>query len=208
MADSKISQLPSAAVPLAGTELIPVVQAGVTDSVSIANLTKGRSVSAADYVMTVGNLVPTANKGVNFTANTPAAGMTNQLLNWYEEGVWTPSLIPSTSGSISLSTANGKYIRIGSMVTIVAFVSVNAVVAPTGELRLSGLPFIISAGGGGSFSPFAFGLAASATTSLVGNPSSTNTYAVISKYASGGVSNLASDVQIGTGMFISFSYFV
>ena len=35
---------------------------------------------------TSGNLVPvTPAKGINFTANTPAAGMTSQLLNWYEE---------------------------------------------------------------------------------------------------------------------------
>jgi hypothetical protein len=62
--------------------------------------------------------------------------------------------------------------------------------------------------GGGSFAPFAYGLAATAITSLVGNPSVTNTYAVISKYALGGVSNLAGDVQNGTGMLISFSYLV
>jgi len=36
------------------------------------------------------NLVQgTAAKGVNFTANTPAAGMTSQLPTWYEQGTWT-----------------------------------------------------------------------------------------------------------------------
>lgn len=33
MADLKISQLPNASIPLAGTEVLPIVQAGVTDKV-------------------------------------------------------------------------------------------------------------------------------------------------------------------------------
>lgn len=38
MADLKISQLPNASVPLAGTEVLPIVQAGVTDKVTVDNL--------------------------------------------------------------------------------------------------------------------------------------------------------------------------
>ena len=45
MADSKISALPAATTPLAGTEVLPVVQGGTTDKVTVANLTAGRSVS-------------------------------------------------------------------------------------------------------------------------------------------------------------------
>jgi hypothetical protein len=47
MANSKISALPSATTPLAGTEVLPVVQGGVTEQVSVANLTAGRNVSAS-----------------------------------------------------------------------------------------------------------------------------------------------------------------
>ena len=116
MSNSKISALPSATTPLAGTEVLPVVQSSTTKQVSIANLTAGRSVSAADYVMSTGNLVPsTAAKGINFTANTPAAGMTSQLLNWYEEGTWTPSFSHS-GGSTPTQTSTGKYTRVGNLV--------------------------------------------------------------------------------------------
>ena len=45
MANSKISALTSATTPLAGTETVPIVQSGVTDQVSVANLTDGRLVS-------------------------------------------------------------------------------------------------------------------------------------------------------------------
>ena len=164
MANTKISALSSATTPLSGSEIVPINQSGVTDSVSVANLTAGRTVSGTnfisgsdsatfnvvagstttgpgvqaygksagaapgwvvytsgtadfvgthawykndfagtstyyggwysngDYKINAGNLVPsTAGKGINFTANTPASGMTSQLLNWYEEGTWTPT---------------------------------------------------------------------------------------------------------------------
>lgn len=47
MADVKISALPAASTPLAGTELVPIVQSGVTEQVTVANLTAGRTVAAA-----------------------------------------------------------------------------------------------------------------------------------------------------------------
>ena len=46
MADVKISGLPASTVPLAGTEVLPIVQGGATKQVSIANVTAGRAVSA------------------------------------------------------------------------------------------------------------------------------------------------------------------
>lgn len=45
MADTKISGLPASTTPLAGTEVLPVVQGGVTKQVSVANLTAGRATS-------------------------------------------------------------------------------------------------------------------------------------------------------------------
>ena len=46
MADLKISQLTGATTPLAGTEVLPIVQSGTTKQVSVANLTSGRDVQA------------------------------------------------------------------------------------------------------------------------------------------------------------------
>ena len=45
MADKKISALTGASTPLAGTEVLPIVQSGSTVKVSIANVTAGRAVS-------------------------------------------------------------------------------------------------------------------------------------------------------------------
>lgn len=47
MADKKISALPAASTPLAGTEVLPVVQSGTTDKVSVSDLTSGRTVDMA-----------------------------------------------------------------------------------------------------------------------------------------------------------------
>jgi hypothetical protein len=145
MSNSKISALTSASTPLAGTEVLPIVQSSATTKVTIANITAGRSVSAADYVMSTGNLVPsTAAKGINFTANTPAAGMTSQLLNWYEEGTWTPTL--SSSGTpptvTSYTTRYGSYTRTGNRVFITCHVRATLSAIGTGTPTLTGLPFL------------------------------------------------------------------
>lgn len=47
MADKKISALTAATTPLAGTEVLPIVQSGSTVQVSVANLTAGRAVGAS-----------------------------------------------------------------------------------------------------------------------------------------------------------------
>lgn len=46
MADLKISQLTGATTPLAGTEVLPIVQSSTTKQVSVANLTAGRAIAA------------------------------------------------------------------------------------------------------------------------------------------------------------------
>ena len=71
MANTKISALSSATTPLSGSEIVPVNQSGVTDSVSVANLTAGRAVSAASLSLTSLPL-PTTSGGTgltSFTAN-------------------------------------------------------------------------------------------------------------------------------------------
>jgi hypothetical protein len=70
--------------------------------------------NTGDIKMLRGNLVQgTASKGINFTANTPAAGMTSQLLNWYEEGAWTPTLTSGSGTITTVGTCAGKYTRMG-----------------------------------------------------------------------------------------------
>jgi len=87
MADTKISALPASTTPLAGTEVLPIVQGGATVKVSVANLTAGRAISASSLTASTGDLtISTANKGVSSsgglflqTSATVAAGGTLDL---------------------------------------------------------------------------------------------------------------------------------
>ena len=87
--------------------------------------------------LSTGNIVQgTAAKGINFTANTPAAGMSSQLLNWYEEGTWTPSV----GGTATYNIQSGKYTRIGRQVTISGDLYIN-VIGTGSTQNISGVPF-------------------------------------------------------------------
>jgi hypothetical protein len=232
MADSTISALPVSTVPLAGTEVLPIVQSGVTKKVSVENLTVGKTVTSAAllaesnnsfnpvtlatfrntqipataknirllfqckdtvgtnkdaaYIQTVssgnigvssfeiatrvsdvvansfeittardvkatsGNFIPgTAAKGVNFTANTPAAGMTSQLLNWYEEGTFTPNQGAGLT-LVGAFSSTGRYTRIGRQVSISGTVTgaTSVAVAAAGVIT-SNLPFAAGTSGHG-----------------------------------------------------------
>jgi hypothetical protein len=80
MADKKISALPAATTPLAGTEVLPIVQGGTTDQVSVANLTAGRAVSAAqldvDNIRLDANTISTTNTNGNLTLDPNGSGYT------------------------------------------------------------------------------------------------------------------------------------
>ena len=110
----------------------------------------------------------TAAKGINFTANTPAAGMTSQLLNWYEEGTWTP-----TQGAglvvVGTFTSSGRYTRVGRLVTVTATLGGSTSIACTaGGAFTTGLPYTPS---GGNSSGSAANSNALGTVLLVGSTS-------------------------------------
>lgn len=52
MADTKISALTGAATPLAGTEVLPIVQSGATVKVAVSDLTAGRAVNVLSLTST------------------------------------------------------------------------------------------------------------------------------------------------------------
>lgn len=97
-----------------------------------------------DVNLSTGNITQgTAAKGFNFTANTPAAGKTSQLLNWYEEGVWTTGMT-ADGGTVTLSFDKLNYTRSGRIVSISGEIVVSAISSPTGDIYIS-IPFTNSA---------------------------------------------------------------
>lgn len=94
--------------------------------------------------VTSGNIVVgTAAKGIDFSANTGAAGETGALLNWYEEGTFTTSMTCGTSGTITLDSNENTlaYTRIGRVVYISGQIAISSVGSPTGTVTLNNLPF-------------------------------------------------------------------
>ena len=94
-----------------------------------------------------------ASGGLQFNGDTAAAN----ALDDYEEGTFTATLVPSTSGSITLNSGiqTGFYTKIGQQVTVRGYLVVQSVSVPVGgEIYLRGLPFTTNGGGGASVTFF------------------------------------------------------
>jgi hypothetical protein len=143
MADTKISALTASTTPLAGTEVLPIVQGGVTKQVSVANLTAGRAVSAASVTASTGNfVVGTSGQGIDFSA-TPGTG-TSELFADYEEGDWTPTYSSGYS-SVGYDDRLARYLKIGKQVTVWGRIDTSgASSANATQIIISGLPFTSS----------------------------------------------------------------
>lgn len=118
-----------------------------------ANFTVARTDAAqsltGDQTLATGNIIQgTAAKGINFTANTPAAGMTSQLLNWYEEGNYSPT-ITALTGTITTSSGTVYYTRTGRQVTLNYTITITTNGTGAGQLIVS-TPIACAYYGGGS----------------------------------------------------------
>lgn len=204
MADKKISALTAATTPLAGSEVLPIVQGGVTVKVSVDDLTAGKLVTTGPIVsvgtgkdrlviepqnagsgalvlgtnaagnaytpvlidgsltkLSVGGvevartnsngIAPVAGKGIDFSANANAPGMTSEVLTWYEEGTWTPNQGAGlvVTGSFS---STGTYTRIGRQVTVRGTLSGSTNIAANAVgVMCSNLPFASAADTPGNY---------------------------------------------------------
>lgn len=92
MADLKISQLTGATTPLAGTEVLPIVQASTTVKVAVSDLTAGRQVALSSAV---------AGTGL-----TPIAWVLNANSSFYQVGS-----ISSVIGTAGIGGVGTEYVR-------------------------------------------------------------------------------------------------
>jgi hypothetical protein len=95
-----------------------------------------------DQTIIGGNLViGTAGKGIDFSSDPSAPGMTSELLDDYEEGTWTPA-VTSFSGTITtVGSVFGTYTKIGRQVTVFAFCTITTNGTGGTLLQVKGLPF-------------------------------------------------------------------
>lgn len=131
MADLKISQLTSASIPLAGTEVVPLVQSGTTKKVAVSDFTTGRAVSALSLALT-GTPLPVTSGGTglaSWTANgipyasatttlTSSTAMTYDGTNWLLGALNTGNNYQVTTGGVySSQSVSPSLMRSAAMVT-------------------------------------------------------------------------------------------
>jgi hypothetical protein len=157
MANSKISALPAASTPLAGTELVPVVQGGITEQVSVANLTAGRTVAMSNATVGSGGTTSFATgivlNGTNNAGNGAyIQGQRNSSPAWFLGD--TAAALGSGTGYITyvyganpfiVYTANGEALNITSSQDVKATLG-NFVVGTSGK----GIDFSATPGTGTS----------------------------------------------------------
>jgi hypothetical protein len=80
--------------------------------------------------------------GLAFPASDVAVANANTLDD-YEEGTWTPTLSPVTTGTITVASPNlCGYTKIGRVVTVNGLIEANSVSSPVGAtVNVGGLPF-------------------------------------------------------------------
>jgi len=91
-----------------------------------------------------GNLViGTSGKGIDFSADGQAAGMTSELLDDYEEGTWSPTIVGSAvAGTVTYDARNASYTKIGRLVHVEVFMVYSAGTG-SGFLLIGNLPYAV-----------------------------------------------------------------
>ena len=101
------------------------------------------SIYAAGNIKTDGNInIGTSGKGISFSPTGDGSGsMSSELLDDYEEGSWTPAC------GATLSTAVGKYTKIGNQVTVYYhLVTTGGLPTSTSQVIITGLPYTSNSG--------------------------------------------------------------
>jgi len=99
-----------------------------------------------NQTITNGNVIVSSGYGIDFSATEQSGGMTSQLLNWYEEGTWTPVLaFGGASVGITYAAQAGTYTRTGRVVTGRFVIVLSSKGSSTGTATIKGLPFTAGA---------------------------------------------------------------
>jgi len=90
----------------------------------------------------VGGATPAASgAGITFPATKSPSSDANTLDD-YEEGTWTPTLgVNGFNNSATLSSASGRYTKVGRLITVQCTLGMSGFCRPTGYVQVNGLPF-------------------------------------------------------------------
>ena len=93
-------------------------------------------------ITNAGNLKFPNGHGIDFGSSSNTGGMTNELLNDYEEGTFTPQMHDGNGSNTNLTVNSGAcfYTKIGRLVNVSGIVTLNDT-GKSGEMVLTHLPF-------------------------------------------------------------------
>jgi len=144
MANTKISALPASTTPLAGTEVLPIVQSSTTKQVSVANLTAGRAVATGALTVT-GAATVSSTLGVTGAATLSSTlgvtGATTLSSTLGVAGATTLFSVATTSGTIANTPSGSTDIANKAYVDTVAQgldTKASVVAGTTANITLSG----------------------------------------------------------------------
>ena len=173
--------------------------------VGIGILTPAEKLDVVGNIKLTGNVIPASGFGIDFSATSHPAGMTSELLADYEEGSYTATVTPQTSGTITLNVNQLSYTKIGRTVLITGYLNVSSVSLPVGAFVNINLPFTIAGANTGADRKFYVGGAATVYDYTVSN------FIAAPIYAFEGSSNVQVYYPVvatagGTIINLSFSY--
>jgi len=172
--------------------------------------------STGDVTISDGDLViGTSGHGIDFSATSDGSGTsTSELLDDYEEGVFTPALTinDSTSGITYLSRSAG-YVKIGKQVFVNGDIQLSNKGSSSGVVKITSLPFTINdrtAGttldGGASLCAFSNGTSGIHTAiGLMGKGGSTEISMYVATSNDGQMNDQLSASNITDGFSVRFS---
>jgi hypothetical protein len=139
MADKKISALTAATTPLAGTEVLPIVQSSTTKQVSVANLTAGRDISTTGITVSSN----TGNIELNW-----ATGSTHKVGSTFSTSFFTGMRVDADTRNtdiVSFDASGIGNVRIRTGTTETTRLNVD----PTGNVTVSTGNLVIGTSGKG-----------------------------------------------------------
>jgi hypothetical protein len=162
----------------------------------------------------VGGLMDLLNGQIKFPATQNPSSDVNTLDD-YEEGTFTVTLLPGTSGSITLDPAyaTARYTKIGRVVSIQGVCVVQSISSPVGTLKIGGLPFA-SGNAVGNYAAIALqALSLETTATMPGQGAilpNSSVIDVFTRFAggAGGITSNAADIRAGTEIRFSGTYSV
>ena len=161
------------------------------------------------------NLVLASGQGIDFAATSDVTGVSSELLDDYEEGLFTTTVTCESSGSYTLNSVQDTlaYTKVGRVVHIQGGIVITGESSPSGTLKL-GLPFTAATlgdFGDRTQSPFILALHGDAgieTTYL--NFVEGRTYAELYNITDAGLTEVINEARVDTAFnfYVNFSYIV